>query len=187
MVIRLNLITGGETMVIMILSAVKEWLAKNNKSGEFIWKELAGDFGLGVTRFEKKDDYFTPEQFEKLFSVTCKKLSLTREAFDDTFTKYWSQDILPKYCQYYLAHSDSLIVFINNIIKLNNQVCEYFPDNPNLWKIDIQELDSFTYQLNYSSDKALAEFIKIVSIGKARFNCPVAINKTKMFSAEMKL
>jgi hypothetical protein len=175
-------------MVILVLTAVKDWLAKNNKFGAFIWKELAKDLGLGAEQFEKKDNYFTPEQFEKLITLICKKISMAREAFDDSFTKYWAEEMNQKFCRYFLTHSENLKIYIKNIIKLNSQVRDYFPNSSNIWMIDLQEIDDKTLQLNYSSEKVLAEFIKAVAEGKAQFfNTPVSINKTKMFTAEIKL
>ncbi len=149
-------------MKVIYLTAIKEWLSNKYNFGFNIWKELAEEMGIGVDSFRNQDNYISFQRLKSIFEIMSKKLKKSEFDVRSDFVQYWLTDFAPRLCQSLARKATTIKEFLVNYVKLNNDLCQFIPNNSYILKIDLKEIDRNTMTAVYGNEKSLIDIIGLL-------------------------
>jgi hypothetical protein len=172
-------------MRVIFLTAIKEWLIKKYYSGKNIWKEIAEEMGLGIEVFNNQDNHISYQRLKNLLERVAKKIKKSEFDASSAFFDYWLIDFAPRLYQSLAKSTSSVKDFLLNYVKMNNDLCQFIPNNSNLTKIEIKEIDRQTITAFYRNEKCLVDIIGILRGVSSYFNEPYNVKKLNPYSVEI--
>ena len=172
-------------MKVIILSGIKEWIIKKNRSGPVVWQEIAQELGFGAQQFNNQDNYASNERIERFFQAICDKMFIERKNFENQFIQFWMTDFAPRLYQSLTSKATDSKDFLMQVTRMNNEVVALFPDNKNISRIDVSEKNDYTLVAVYASEKSLIDIIGILRVVSGIFQNTFNIKKINPHSAEI--
>jgi hypothetical protein len=176
----------GLSMKVIILSAIKEWIINKIKFGQQFWVEIAAENGFDPDKFKNIDHYSSPERLQKLITAVSAKLDLSMEEINHEFIQFWVTDFAPRLYQSMTKQSNNSREFLINITAVNNEICNIFPNNKHISRMDINQMDDDSLMLMYSSEKILVDIIGILRVVSNHYNENYFMKKINPHSVELR-
>jgi hypothetical protein len=172
-------------MRVFYLTAIKEWIINKYESGYNIWKEIAEQMGIGVDSFHSQDNYISFQRLKFLLDLSAKKIKKSEFDTSVEFMQYWMTDFAPRLFQSLAKSTSSIKDFLFNFVKLNNELCQFIPNNSFISKIDLNEKDKKTLTVIYGNEKSLVDIIGILRGISSVYKEQYSIKKINQFSIEI--
>jgi hypothetical protein len=173
-------------MKVIILSAFKEWIINKIKFGPQLWIDIATESGFNPEKFNNIDHYSSPERMQKLMAASCIILDMSLEDLINDFINFWITEYAPRLYQTLTRQSENSREFLINITAVNNELCNMFPNNKSVTKMDINQMDDDSIMLVYSSEKILVDIIAILRVVSNHYNENYFMKKINPHSVELK-
>jgi hypothetical protein len=152
-------------MKLIILKAIKNWII--TRFGTVKWDKIAHETGLNPDEFREQDTYFSKDRFTKLVENVSGFTKLSIKDINEEFVHYWMTDFAPKVYHFIIQRSNNAKQFILSVFKLNNDICNQFP-NKMIHAIDYQTIDDNTISAVYPKEQSLVDIISVLR-GSAHF------------------
>ncbi len=172
-------------MRVIYLTAIKEWLKSKYNAGLEIWKEVAQEMGLGVDNFNNQDNFISFQRLKTLMDMLAKKINKSEFDISTDFLQYWLTDFAPRLFQSLTKSAGSIKDFLFNYAKLNNDICQFIPNNSYIFKIDFREIDKKTLKAIYLNEKSLVDIIGLLRTISSFYKEHYKIKKINQFSIEI--
>ena len=172
-------------MRVIFLTAIKEWISNKYNFGSSIWKEIAEELGFGVESFRSQDNHISFQRLKALVDTAAKKLKKSEFDAGTEFMQFWLTDFAPRLFQSLAKSTGSIRDFLMNYVKLNNELCQFIPNNSYIFKIELVEKDKNTLTAVYSNEKSLVDIIGLLRGIGAYYKEPYNIKKLNPFSIEI--
>lgn len=173
-------------MKLIILNAIKEWLLQKAKNGAALWPEIAQEAGFGAERFITQDNYAPRERMEKLIASIMAKLNMDPVTFRAQFLEFWLTSFAPRVYPSLAKQVQSARECLIQIIRLQNELCNLFPSNPLVGKVDMNDINENTLTVIYASEKTLIDIIAVLRGVSSLYNESFTVKKINPHSAEIK-
>lgn len=173
-------------MRLILLTAIKEWIVQKIKFGPNLWQQISDESGFGAERFSPQDSVSSMARLQHLLDIISKKLAMTKDEVTQKFLEFWLTDFGPRLYQSLSKKTDSIKEFMLNITKLNNELCNLFPRNSYIDKLDVHEIHENVYTVTYSSEKSLVDIIAVLRGAGSIFNEPFNVKKISVRSIEVR-
>ncbi len=172
-------------MRVIYLTAIKEWITNKYNDGLKLWKEIAEELGIGVDSFNNQDNYISFQRLKLLLNISAKKIKKSEFDLSVEFLQYWLTDFAPRLFQSLARSAGSVKEFLFNYVKLNNELCQFIPNNSYIFKIDLKENDKQTLTAVYGNEKSLVDIIGLLRGIGAYYKEQYTIKKINPFSIEI--
>lgn len=164
-------------MKVIILTALKEWIFHKIKFGQNLWQQIAEEAGFGIDRFTGQDSLSSVARLQGLLQVISKKIALSIDDIQKQFLEYWLTDFAPRLYQSLIRQADSTKDFMLNITKVNNEVCNLFPKNNIITRVDLSEIQENVFSVFYGSEKSLVDIVSVLRGASSIFNDSFSVKK----------
>ena len=173
-------------MKLIILNAIKEWVLHKAAMGAELWPTIASEAGFGADRFITQDNYADRERIERLIQCLLSALNLGRDAFRTSFFEFWMTSFAPRVYQLLARQANSARECLIQIIRLQNELCNFFPSNTYVSKVDLNDINENALTVIYASEKTLIDIIAVLRGVSGIYQETFTVRKINPHSSEIR-